>query len=166
MAAFMAFVSGYLIRRFGWTFTAMIPPAIMLITTFGFFLFLMFGHQFEDIILALLHTTPLYIAVLFGSAQNVLGRVSKYTLFDATKELSFTPLHSDEKINAKSVIDGIGSRLGKSGGSIMYQVLIVMFSGIAGTTPYVAALICLFIFVWMTSVKSLGLQVEPLIHKK
>lgn len=166
IAVLTSFFTGNLIRYFGWTFTAIIPPLILLFTTAGFFFFIIFGVHFEDMLMQVLGITPLAITVFFGSAQNVLSRASKYTFFDATKELAFTPLSSDEKMNAKAAIDGIGSRLGKSGGSILYQILLIIFVSISNTTPYVAAIIFGFIFVWIMSVRSLGNRFNELTVKK
>lgn len=156
------FISGNSLRRCGWTFTAMIPPAILLVTSLGFFSFLLFKFQLTGVV-ALLGTTPLAMAVLFGSAQNCLSRASKYTLFDATKELAFIPLDRESKLKGKAAIDGVGSRLGKSGGSIIYQGLLLMFGTLSATTPYVAGLLLCVIAVWMVAVKALGKRFTDLV---
>lgn len=163
IATFTAlFVSGNALRKCGWTFTAMIPPAILLVTSIGFFSFLLFKAELIGIV-ALIGTTPLAIAVLFGSAQNCLSRASKYTLFDSTKEIAFIPLDRESKLKGKAAIDGVGSRLGKSGGSIMYQGLILMCGSLAATTPFVAVLLLGMIGVWILAVKSLGRRFTDLV---
>ncbi len=156
------FISGNALRKCGWTFTAMIPPAILLVTSIGFFSFLLFQDPLTGI-MALLGTTPLALAVLFGSVQNCLSRASKYTLFDSTKELAFIPLDRESKTKGKAAIDGVGSRMGKSGGSIVYQGLLIVFGTLAATTPYVAALLLGMIVLWMFAVKSLGRRFTELV---
>jgi AAA family ATP:ADP antiporter len=156
------FVSGNALRKCGWTFTAMIPPAILLVTSIGFFSFLLFKMQLNAFV-ALIGTTPLAIAVLFGSAQNCLSRASKYTLFDSTKEIAFIPLDRESKLKGKAAIDGVGSRLGKSGGSIFYQGLILMLGSLSATTPYVAGILFVIIFIWILAVKSLGRRFTDLV---
>lgn len=156
------FISGNSLRKCGWTFTALIPPVILLVTSVGFFSFLLFKFQLAGIV-ALIGTTPLAMAVLFGSAQNCLSRASKYTLFDATKELSFIPLDRESKLKGKAAIDGVGSRLGKSGGSIVYQGLLVVFGTLSATTPYVAGILMGAIGVWILAVKSLGKRFTELV---
>jgi len=84
-------ISGNVIRRFGWTFSAMITPIILLVTSIGFF-GCFFLHHFSDVTLTLFGSTPLALVVFFGSLQNCLSRTAKYTLFDATKEMAFVPL--------------------------------------------------------------------------
>lgn len=156
------FVSGNALRKCGWTFTAMITPAILLATSIGFFSFMLFKDPLGAVV-SLLGTTPLAMAVLFGSAQNCLSRASKYTLFDATKELSFIPLDRESKLKGKAVIDGVGSRLGKSGGSVVYQGLLVCFGTLAATTPYVAGILLVAISAWIIAVKALGRRFTELV---
>ncbi|MEZ5315413.1 MAG: Npt1/Npt2 family nucleotide transporter [Chlamydiales bacterium] len=158
-------ISGQLIRRFGWTPTALITPIILLITSFFFFLFFFGRHQLTGA-LALFGTSPLMIVVLFGSMQNCLCRASKYTLFDATKEMAFIPLSAFDRIKGKAAIDGVGSRLGKSGGSLIHQGLLVIFATISASAHIVAAILFLVIIFWIVAVLSLGRQFNALPSNK
>jgi len=159
------FISGNLIRRLSWTSSAMISPLILVITSVGFFSFLLFKDFGLGAIAALLGSTPLAMSVFFGSMQNCLSRASKYTLFDATKELAFIPLSHECKLKGKAAIDGVGSRLGKSGGSIIHQGLLVFFGSISLSTPYVGVLLLFAIVAWMIAVRSLGKQFNELTTK-
>jgi AAA family ATP:ADP antiporter len=156
------FASGNLIRKFSWTFTALIPPVILLVTGIGFFSFLLFKNSFLACIATLLGSTPLAIGVFFGSLQNCLARASKYTLFDATKELAFVPLSQESRMKGKAAIDGIGSRIGKSGGSLVHQGLLIFFGTISLSTPFVAVFLLFVIGTWMASVVSLGTRFHEL----
>ena len=151
-------VSGNSIRKCGWTFTAMLTPFILLITSIGFFAFFFLKENFSDVILTFFGATPLAIVVFFGSAQNCLSRAAKYTVFDATKEMAFIPLSAESKLKGKAAIDGIGSRLGKSGGSVIHQGLLLTFSTITASVPYVAGFLLAIIGVWMVAARSLGRQ--------
>lgn len=155
------FISGNVIRKFGWTFTAMITPAILLITSVGFFGFFFFKER-PEFVMSIFGVTPLAIVVFFGSLQNCFSRAAKYTVFDATKEMAFVPLSSDAKIKAKAAIDGICNRLGKSSGSVIYQALLVFCSTITACVPYVAVCLFAIISIWMLSVKTLGKQFQDL----
>jgi AAA family ATP:ADP antiporter len=157
LATFIAiFISGNLIRRFSWTFSALVSPLIMLFTGLAFFSFLLFENSFLGPVAAFLGSTPLLLSVFFGSMQNCLSRACKYTLFDATKELAFVPLGAECKLKGKAAIDGVGSRIGKSGGSFLYQGLLLTFGSLAASTPYIAIIFLAVIAIWMTSVFSLG----------
>ncbi len=158
------FVSGNLIRKFSWTVTAMVSPIIILITSIGFFSFLFFNDSKISLgIAAFFATSPLAIGVFFGSLQNCLARACKYTVFDSTKELAFIPLSQESKLKGKSAIDGVGSRLGKSGGSIIHQSLLMIFGTVTLSTPYVAAILLFAIGAWMVAVRSLGRQFNQLV---
>lgn len=155
-------VSGNCIRKFGWTFTALITPVILLITSIGFFYTFFAKASLVDITMAVLGTTPLTLVVFFGSAQNCLSRAAKYTVFDATRELAYIPLSSDCKLKGKAAIDGVCSRLGKSGGSVVYQVLLLTFSTVAASAPYIAGCLFIVIAAWILATRALGKQFHEL----
>ncbi|MFN0065493.1 MAG: Npt1/Npt2 family nucleotide transporter [Chlamydiales bacterium] len=154
-------ISGQVIRKFGWTLGAMITPVILLLTSVGFFFFF-FGQSTMTGVLAMLGTSPLALVVLFGSAQNCLARASKFTLFDSTKEMAFIPLSMESKLKGKAAIDGVGSRLGKSGGSFVHQGLLLIFSTIAASAHIVAAILFGVIILWIAAVLSLGKQFKKI----
>lgn len=156
------FVSGNSIRKFGWTFTAMLTPIILLLTSIGFFGFFFFKEQLADFSLLLLGTTPLSVAVFFGSFQNIMSRAAKYTVFDATQQIAFVPLDPESKMKGKAAIDGICSRLGKSGGSVIHQSLLLTFSTISASAPYVAAFLFGSIIIWSSSTLWLGKRFNTL----
>ncbi len=160
------FISGNVIRKLSWTSSAMISPLILLVTGVGFFSFLLFKDFGLGAIAALLGSTPLAISVFFGSLQNCLSRASKYTLFDSTKELAFIPLSQESKLKGKAAIDGVGSRLGKSGGSIIHQGLLVFFGSISLSTPYVGLILLFSIVAWMYAVRSLGKKFNQLVGEQ
>ncbi len=157
------FISGNLIRRFSWTASAMIPPMIILITGVGFFSFLLFKDFGLAAIATFFGSTPLAIGVFFGSLQNCLARASKYTLFDSTKELAFIPLSSESRMKGKAAIDGVGSRIGKSGGSVIHQGLLVLFGTVSSSTPYVGLILVFAIGGWIYAVRSLGRKFNDLV---
>lgn len=156
------FISGNVIRKFSWANSAMIPPMILMTTGIGFFSFLLFRDTGLAALAAAVGSTPLAISVFFGSMQNCLSRASKYTLFDATKELAFVPLSNESKLKGKAAIDGVGSRLGKSGGSLIHQGLILVFGTLAYSAPYVAVILLIVVSVWMVAVRILGKKFNEL----
>lgn len=149
-------ISGNSIRKCGWTFTAMLTPAIIFITSIGFFGFFFLKEYQSDAALAILGTAPLTLVVFFGSAQNILSRGAKYSVFDATKEMAFVPLNAESQIKGKAVIDGVCSRMGKSGGSLVHQTLLLSLSSITASAPYVAAFLLGIIGLWLVATHLLG----------
>jgi AAA family ATP:ADP antiporter len=155
-------ISGNSIRKCGWTFTAMLTPAILFVTSIGFFTFFFMKENLNEVVLALTGMTPLAIAVFFGSAQNVLSRGAKYSVFDATKEMAYVPLSAECKLKGKAAIDGVCSRLGKSGGSVIHQTLLLSFSTITASAPYVAGLLFIVIGLWGGATMALGRRFKSL----
>ncbi len=156
------FITGNVLRKSSWTFSAMISPFILLITGIGFFSFLLFKNSWLQTFAALLSTSTLGMSAFFGSLQNCFARASKYTFFDATKEMAFVPLSSESKQKGKAAIDGVGSRLGKSGGSLIHQSLLVIFGTVSQSTPFVGIILLLTVGSWMFAVKLLGRQFKDL----
>ncbi|MEI8300799.1 MAG: Npt1/Npt2 family nucleotide transporter [Chlamydiota bacterium] len=160
------FVCGSLIRNRGWTFTALVTPAIVLITGTFFFSFTLFKDTGLSSFAVIMGMSPIFLSVFFGGMQNCLSRACKYTVFDITKEMAFIPLSAECKLKGKAAIDGIGSRLGKSGGSIFHQFLLMIFGSVAASTPYVAALLIVVVFAWISAATSLGKQFNALTDKE
>lgn len=169
--AIVASVAGFLttskvIQRFSWTTCAMIPTVVIGFTGVTFLHFAYFRDSVPLWMSHFFEMSPLMLCVTLGSIQNCLARASKYTFFDATKEIAFIPLSNESKLKGKAAIDGVGSRLGKSGGSIVLQGLILMVSSVAASVPYLAVIFLIVIFIWGLSVISLGKQFDQLIADK
>ncbi|MBU6382938.1 MAG: NTP/NDP exchange transporter [Verrucomicrobia bacterium] len=160
------FTTTKVVQKFSWTACALIPPIIVGVSGLLFFNFIFFPNGAFSWIFSFLHMTPLMLAVTLGSVQNCLSRASKYTFFDATKEMAFIPLSPESKLKGKAAIDGVGSRIGKSGGSAIHQGLILMFSSVAASVPYIAGIFFLIILVWGFSVVTLGKKFDELNAEK
>jgi AAA family ATP:ADP antiporter len=161
----MLFVGGNVIRKFGWGTAALITPVVLLITGVGFFMFVLFRDNLSGLV-AMIGTSPLMLAVLFGAAQNIMSKSAKYSLFDPTKEMAYIPLDQESKVKGKAAIDVVGARLGKSGGSFVQQGLLVVFGSIGAITPYVGVILLVIIGAWMIAAKSLSKQFNALNQEK
>lgn len=151
----MLFVGGYIIRKKGWGFAAMVTPVVLLATGALFFGFVIFRDNLVGFI-AMFGTSPLMLAVIFGMMQNIMSKSTKYSLFDPTKEMSYIPLDQESKVKGKAAIDVVGARLGKSGGAFIQQGLVIVFGTVAAITPYVAVTMFLTMIIWMGAVKALN----------
>lgn len=161
----MMFIGGLIIRKKGWGFAALVTPVVLLVTGAGFFSFVLFRESLEGFI-AMIGTTPLFLGVIIGTAQNIMSKSSKYSLFDPTKEMAYIPLDPESKVKGKAAIDVVGARLGKSGGSLVQQGLLVVFGSIAAITPYIAAILFAIIAVWIIAARSLNKQFLSLTTQK
>lgn len=153
-------VAGNAIRVLGWTRTALLTPLLLFLTSLGFFgPFLLPTAMLGGLSGGLSGSqTVLPLIVFFGTLQNCLARTAKYTVFDATKEMAFVPLPADMKINGKAAIDGVGSRLGKSGGSVIHQGLLLLCGTLSASAPWVGLFIVITLLGWMWAVRALGAE--------
>ncbi len=161
----MLFVGGNVIRRFGWGVGALITPVVLLITGVGFFSCIIFRESLGGLV-SMLGTTPLMLAVVFGTMQNFISKSAKYSLFDPTKEMAYIPLDQESKVKGKAAIDVVGARLGKAGGSVIQQGLLVGFGTLAAITPYIAAILFAIIFAWIFAARSLNKRFTALNAQK
>lgn len=157
----MLFVGGNLLRKKGWTFTALFTPVMILATGSLFFTFVIFKGQLTGLT-ALVGATPLFFAVILGTVQNILSKSSKYSMFDPTKEMAYIPLDQESKVKGKAAIDVVGARMGKSGGSLVQQILIISFGSLAAITPIIAVILFVLVISWIVAGRSLGRQFNQL----
>lgn len=156
------FVCGPIVRKKGWYFCAILTPAILLITGSFFFGFILAKDLIGNFANSFLGLTPLAMIVFLGSAQNCFARSSKFTFFDVTKEMSFIPLSQECKLKGKSAIDGVGSRIGKSGGSLCHQFLFMLFGSIYASIPYIGIILLACFITWIYAIKSLSNQYKDI----
>jgi AAA family ATP:ADP antiporter len=161
----MLFVGGNVIRKFGWKTGALFTPVVLLITGVAFFAFVIFRDNLGGVI-ANIGTTPLMLAVVFGTTQNILSKSTKYSLFDPTKEMAYIPLDQESKVKGKAAIDVVGARFGKAGGALVNQGLMVATGGIAFIAPYVAVVMIGVLGAWIVAARSLGTQFVDLSAKR
>lgn len=125
MTAFSAlFLTPYLLQKYRWSKTIVVTPFLMMGITFAFFFVIFYGK--EGLFLGF---SPLSMAVAIGSLHFCICRATKYTMFDAIKELAFIPLNDEGQMKGKLIIDGIGSRMGRGGSSLISIVLFLMLGG-------------------------------------
>lgn len=148
---FLVTIGSNIIRRLGWLVAALSAPVMILVTGGLFFGFVMYKNELDGI----LPYTPLWLAVIIGAMQNILSKATKYSLFDPTKEMAYIPLDQESKVKGKAAIDVVGGRLGKSGGGIILQI-VLMFGPIADNLPVLLFFVGIIIAAWMTSVFSLN----------
>lgn len=156
-------IGANILRNLGWFVGALITPIVMLITGVIFFSFIVFKDLFIPI-LAIVGMTPVFTAVIIGWAQNVFTKGAKYSLFDPTKEMAYIPLPDNLKTQGKAAVDGVGGRLGKSGGGIIQQILLI---GIVGSTqitiaPYIAVCLIIIVSLWLVSVIGLNREFQKI----
>ncbi|GKY90903.1 TLC ATP/ADP transporter [Mayamaea pseudoterrestris] len=141
------FFGVHVIRILGWRIGAIATPAIMALLAAPFF---------GCILLGLDSPTRLSVAVLFGTIQSLLSKTFKYALFDPTTQMAYIPLDDESKVKGKAAIDVLGSRIGKSGGSLIQQGLVVFFGNIISAAPVVGVIFYTVLLTWIGAANRLS----------
>ena len=137
----------HIIRVLGWRIGALATPLTMSLLALPFFACIFMGLD---------SPARLSLAVALGTVQSLLSKTFKYALFDPTTQMAYIPLDEESKVKGKAAIDVLGSRLGKSGGSLIQQGLVFWFGSILNAAPAVAAIYYTVLLWWASSANVLS----------
>ncbi|KAH6781432.1 nucleotide transporter 1 [Perilla frutescens var. frutescens] len=157
----MMLLSQWIFNKYGWGAAAKITPTVLLLTGVGFFSLILFGDPLVPT-LAKFGMTPLLAAVYVGAMQNIFSKSAKYSLFDPCKEMAYIPLDEDTKVKGKAAIDVVCNPLGKSGGALIQQFMILTFGSLANSTPYLGGILLVIVLGWLGAARSLDGQFTAL----
>jgi len=160
----MMLLSRVIFRKYGWGVAATITPTVLLATGVAFFGLILCSDPLTPI-LGKFGMTPLLAAVYVGALQNIFSKSAKYSLFDPCKEMAYIPLDEDTKVKGKAAIDVVCNPLGKSGGALIQQFLILTFGSLANSTPYLGSILLVIVVAWLAAARSLDSQFTPLVKK-
>merc|ERR1719321_416294 len=149
---------------FGWGVTAVCTPVVCLITGICFFSLILAPAMWDPVAVSL-GVDALLLSVLVGTAQNVGTKATKYGMFDPTKEMAYIPLDAEQKTKGKAAIDVIASRMGKSGGSLIQQFLIIFLGTLSACAPYIGLFLFAITIAWIKAVASLSVRFLALTAK-
>lgn len=145
------------LRNFSWFLSAMITPVMIGVTGTLFFAFVVFEQEFAAIF-GDAAFNPIYAAVMVGALQNILGKSTKYSLFDSTKEMAYIPLSRELRTKGKAAAEILGAKIGKSLGALV-QSGIFIFMPMATFDTIASTLMVVFIIVviiWLMDVRNLN----------
>ena len=148
------FTGSNLLKNLGWRIGALGTPVVMSLVAIPFFSSLVFFD--------LENPTVLGMGVSIGTALILLSRSFKYGMFDATTQMAYIPLDEESKVKGKAAIDVLGSRLGKSGASLVQQALVLLFGNILSAAPIVMTIYYAIAVGWLSSVYQLGSLYETM----
>jgi len=168
-------ISGsYILNKVAWKKSALLTPIIIFITGIIFYIFSIYQKEIS-MLFPSLNITPIMIAVNIGLLQNVMVKSTKYAFFDATKEIAYIPLSEELKSKGKAAADVIGGRLGKSGGALIQQILLIISLSIypeysivsKGTrlislSPMLFIIFIVIMVVWIIAVENLSKEFDAI----
>uniref|UniRef100_A0A6T6X1H5 ADP,ATP carrier protein n=1 Tax=Hemiselmis tepida TaxID=464990 RepID=A0A6T6X1H5_9CRYP len=147
------FFGSNIVKHLGWTIGALTTPVLMGGLAAPFFSFVIMNDVKSD-------KTVLSKAVFVGMWQNILSKAIKYALFDPTKEMAYIPLDHDTKVKGKAAIDVLAARIGKSGGALVQQFIVMYFGNIIDGAGCVATVFFGTIAAWIWGVLGLAKMFE------
>jgi AAA family ATP:ADP antiporter len=154
------------LRYLPWVANALATPVSFTITGSIFFILVIFKNNLEGIF-----TTYNYsivaAAVFFGTLQILLAKSFKYSLFDLSKEMLYIPLERELRTNGKAAVDIISQRLGRSGGSLIMLVMLMIKpdATIASLAPILFVVFIIMSSVWIFSTIKLGKEFRRISSK-
>jgi len=66
------------------------------------------------------------------------------------------------QVKGKAAIDVVCNPLGKSGGALIQQFMILTFGSLANSTPYLGGVLLVIVLAWLSAAKSLDVQFTAL----
>ena len=166
------FIGMNILRRCKWRTAALVNPVIVLITSALFFVLLNYSRVNSptmSINLMFLTTTLVMLTVSIGLIQNVACKGTKYSLFDATKQMAYIPLDPELKTKGQAAVEVIGGRFGKSGGAMIQAILLSIFGGgttLLSLTPILGPIVVTIAVIWLMSVFGLNKKFLSLTNEK
>jgi ATP/ADP translocase len=162
-----AFLGSTIIRRLGWYAGAIITPVMVMVAGGGFFVFASLQDDLEIIFGGMTALSSLTIIVFIGGLQNVLGKGTKYSLFDATKEMAYIPLGDEMKTKGKAAVDVVGNKLGKSVGAFMQFATFTIFprSSYDDIVLFLMSVFLIVCFIWIYTVYALSKEYKHILRE-
>lgn len=155
-------LSTYMLRKLSWKFCAGVTPITMLLLGLMFFGLVCYsngGHQN-------LYGIPIDVASAWiGLVVVALVRSTKYSLFDATKNMAYRPLDVDTKTKGQAAVEIIAGRGGKSGAALINVFLTNILAVGSKIFAHLYTIIPIFMLTvvgWIISV----FRLSPQYHEK
>jgi AAA family ATP:ADP antiporter len=123
---FCTVIGSSVIRYCGWYWGAIITPIIILITGVTFFISAIMQERITDLLLPY-GIQSIIVIVGIGTMQSILSKGTKYSLFDATKEMAYIPLDDEIKTKGKAAVEVVGAKVGKAFSAITTFIAFTIF---------------------------------------
>lgn len=113
----MSLIRLTLLPSLSWTITAAITPVFCIV----------FVNYYLLSLAGILPSIPLHglqhYGIYFGLFSIITLKTMKYAFFDVAKEMFYIPMDASQRTQGKTVVDGMGARIGKSGYGVVQLIL-------------------------------------------
>lgn len=153
--------SPLLFDMMGWKGVASATPNIMLLGGIPFFLCCIAFSFFSSNALSA-GLVSLQGLVIGGAMLQVFSRGAKFSLFKPAEEMVYIGLDDESRTKGKAAIDVVGAQSGKSIGSVLQQMMLIVTGGsVAGIIPVLAIFYVTMLHQWKLSVDDLAEHGDP-----
>lgn len=98
----------------------------------------------------------LFPMVVIGAALFVLERAGKFSFFKPAEEMVYICLSHEERTKGKAAVDIMGTQVGKAGGSMLLQCILLLVSGgVQRALPILWLSHVLVIVAWLGSIRTI-----------
>lgn len=156
LAVLMALISRWIFKFLPWSKVALITPLALFLTGSLFFGLFYSPEMMIKSVSTYLNVSTGYLIMTVGACYYVISTTAKYTLFDISKEMAFLSIDKDQRMKAKAIIDSVGSRLGKSGASVLTQGILILFGSLMSNVSIIGIVAIGMIGVSIMAAKHLG----------
>ena len=154
-------LSPLLFDLMGWRGVASATPNIMLLGGIPFFAGCILFSFFSSNALSA-GLISLQGLVIGGAILQVFSRGAKFSLFKPAEEMVYIGLDDESRTKGKAAIDVVGAQSGKSVGSVLQQMMLIVTGGsVAGIIPVLAIFYVTMLQQWKSSVKDLAEHGDP-----
>ncbi len=153
-----ALICSNIVRKINWLAAAIITPILLMSTGIAFFVIFNFDKIGASMVIFFALTDPLTLAVAIGAIQNILSKSAKYSLFDATKEMSYVPLDNELKTRGKAAADMIGTKLGKASSAFIQSLIFILIPSatMQSISPFLMYIFIAICVLWLWGVLELN----------
>lgn len=153
--------SPLLFDMMGWRGVASATPNIMLLGGIPFFICCILFSFFSSNALSA-GLVSLKGLVIAGAMLQVFSRGAKFSLFKPAEEMVYIGLDDESRTKGKAAIDVVGAQSGKSIGSVLQQMMLIVTGGsVSGIIPVLAIFYVTMLHQWKSSVEDLAEHGDP-----
>lgn len=149
-------ISPILFRRLRWGQVAKLTPRMMVYGGLVFFGACLVFHLAPVRGWTSISELMMMPIILGGSALFIVARGAKFSLFKPAEEMVYLTLDEESRTKGKAAVDVVGAQIGKSGGSIVQQALLMLSGGsLLSITPIMVGSYFYMLKIWIEAVSEL-----------